>query len=473
VSVVPIAPAKAKNTQVGLFIQDDWTPNEHWTINAGVRWDYETDAKNEDFETPAEVVTALQNYQPWKAAGIDPNDYISTGNNRKPFKWAIQPRVGVSYDVRGDRDLIFFAGAGRYYDRPLFITAGIETIKSLYQRVTTLNFCNDGGFAGIPNCADLRAANGGVLPVGTVPFNASYRDVDALRNVATAQNLGGDIWLLNNKTKHPYSDQFNVGIRKRLGDWQTSATLSYIRSNNIFQFVRGNRLPDGSYPTTSVTGEPIIVDNFPTEGDLPGYNGKLNIGANEGKARYLALYLQADKPYTRTSGWGVTAALTLQRARTNAGTELGADEFFAGPDQNQYGWQYVQGVPKWRLVTTGIVGIPWGFTLSGTLNAAGGPAFGDVGFYPDGIVFNGGGVHFPRKDIAYKTFDARLAKTFKMPWGHEVTADIQVYNLFDWVNRNYSAWGSGGHSAGQEPPLKENGTVGVARSFQAGLKYSF
>lgn len=464
VSVVPIKPASAKNTQIGLFIQDDWTPNDHWTVNAGIRWDYETNAKNEKFVTPANIVTALRNYAPWQAAGINPDDYISTGHNRHPYKYAFQPRLGVAYDVHGDRDLVFFAGAGRYYDRPLFIESGIETLKALYQRVTTLTFCGAPGQITCP-----------LTPTpGILPFNSSYRNLDNLRAIATAQNLGGSVWLLNNDTKLPYSDQFNIGARKRFGEWETSLTLSYVRSKNLFQFVRGNRLANGSYPTTSVTGEPIIVDNFPPQGQLPGFNGKLNIGANKGEAEYTALYLQIDKPYSRASGWGVTNSLTLQRARTNDGTELGADEFFAGPSQNQFGWEYVQGLPKWRLVSTGLVRLPYDVMFSGTLNLAGGPAFGDVGFYPDGIVFNGGGVHFPRKDIVYKTLDLRVAKTFKLPWGHSLTADFQVYNLFDSVNRTYGAWSSGGHDATHEPTLApENGITGVARSFQAGLKYSF
>ncbi|HEY0044720.1 MAG TPA: TonB-dependent receptor [Allosphingosinicella sp.] len=457
ISTIPVEAAKAKNTQFGIFIQDDWSPNEHWTVNAGIRWDYETNAKNEDFVTPDYIVTALRNYQPWKAAGIDPNDYISTGKNRDPYWKAFQPRLGVSYDVNGDRDLVFFAGAGRYFDRPLFIVSGIETIKAYYQSISTID-----AKPGLP-----------------VP-----KTVDALRAAAIAQGLRGDVWLLNNDTKLPYSDQFNVGVRKRFGAWNTSLTLSHIRSHNIFQFVRGNRLPDGSYPTTGATGEPIIVDNFGScangaappycvngvDGQLPGFNGKLNIGANEGSARYWALYAQVDKPFTRQSGWGVTAALTIQRPRTNVGTELNADEFFAGPDQNQFGWQYSQGVEKYRFVGTGIVGLPWDFTLSGTATFTSGPSFGSVIFYPDGAVFNGGGVYYPKKDIAYKSIDLRLAKTFKTPWGHELTADFQVYNLFDWVNRNYSTWGAG---SGVNPTLEENGTVGQARSFQAGLKYSF
>lgn len=463
ISTVPVSPATSKNRQVGLFIQDDWSPDDHLTVNAGIRWDYETNAKNEKFVTPPAIAAALRAYQGWKAAGINPEDYISTGSNRHPFKGAFQPRLGVSYDVNGDRDLVLFAGAGRYYDRPLFIESGIETLKSYYQSVSTINFCGAG--TSLPDCSSAAATG-----VGAIPFTANLRGNDALRAAALAQGKGGSVWLLNNKTKLPYSDQFDAGIRKKFGAFNTSLSVSYVRSHNLFQFVRGNRLPDGSYPTTAVTGEYIIVDNFPASGQLPGYNGKLNIGANKGSASYLALYLTADKPYTKASGWGVTGSLTVQRARTNDGTELGADEFFAGPSQNQFGWEYVQGVPRFNFVGTGIVGLPYDVLLSGTLNLSSGGAFGHVAFYPEGAVFNGGGVYFPKKDIAYKTLDLRVAKTFKTPWGHGLTVDFQVYNVFDWVNRSYSTWGAG---SGANPTLLENGTVGTARSFQAGLKYSF
>lgn len=502
INTADVRPASAKNTQIGLFIQDDWTPDDHWTVNVGIRWDYETNAKNEKFVTPDRIANALRAYPGWQAAGIDPEDYISTGRNRDPYKWAIQPRIGVSYDVHGDRDLILFAGAGRYYDRPLFITAAIEDIKANYSSTTPITFCNDSTFTQLAACSTFINPATGQLAAGVLPFDPAYRDVEALRAAVTATGLGGDVWLLNNKTKLPFSDQFNVGVRKRFGAWQTSATISHIRSHNIFQFVRGNRFSNGWFSRVLVrdgAGNVIgctegpsnfVIDNFPdvdypacpaTQGDLAGFNGKLNIGRNEGKARYTALFLQAEKPYTRASRWGVTASLTLQRARTNVGTELGADEFFAGPDQNQFGWQYVQGVPKWNFVGTGIVGLPWDVTLSGTLNLNGGPAFGNVRapfngssvVPPDGAccIANLGGVFFPDKDIAYKTLDLRVAKTFKMPWaGHELTADFQVYNVFDWVNRTYSAWGAGG---GDNPTFRENDTVGNARSFQAGLRYSF
>lgn len=496
ISTVPVAPATAKNTQIGLFVQDDWSPNEHITVNAGVRWDFETNAKNEDFVTPANVAAALRSYQGWQAAGINPEDYISNGSNRKPYWKAFQPRLGISYDVNGDRDLVFFAGAGRYYDRPLFITAGIETIKNYYQSVSTVSFCNGTGYTPAGLNSPFPA------PAGCINFTDALRDPDNLRAAAIAQGTGGDIWLLNNNTKLPYTDQFNIGVRKRFGQVQTSLTLAHNRSRNIFQFVRGNRFSNGWFSrvlqreATDVNNNGVfdvigctnggsnwVIDNFPSEnyaacpamnGQLTGFQGKLNIGANEGKANYTAVYLTVDKPYTEASGWGFTVSATWQNPKTNVGTELGADEFFAGPDQTQFGWQYVQGVDKYRIVATGIVRLPWDIRFSATGTFASGPAFGFVDFSQPNVpqnaccVANLGGVRYPTSDFAYKNVDARIAKTFRL-LGTEVTVDAQVFNLFDSVNRNYSSWGAGNNP----PSYTENGTVGNARSFQVGAAFKF
>ena len=215
----------------------------------------------------------------------------------------------------------------------------------------------------------------------------------------TALGTGGDVWLLNNDTKLPYSDQFNIGIRKRFGQVQTSIAFSHIRSHNIFQFVRGNRYSNGWYTRVlqkdaagnvigcTDGGNTWIQDQMPdidyaacpaTQGDLPGYNGKLNIGRNDGKAVYNAIYITAEKPYSESSGWGFTTSLTLQRPRTNVAQELGSDEFYNGPDQTAYGWQYVPGTEKYRFVGTGIVRLPLDVKFSGTLTLGSGPAFGNI-----------------------------------------------------------------------------------------------
>lgn len=467
VSTVAVQPAKAKNNQVGLFVQDDWSPDEHWTVNAGIRWDYESQAKNEDFVTPAAVATALRNYPGWKAAGINPEDYISTGKNRKPYWKAFQPRLGVSYDLYGDRDTILFAGAGRYYDRPLFITAGIETIKNYYQSAPTVFFC---GGAGQPSCAAVQAANGGALPNNYRAYSAAFKTPDGLR--AAVGSLGGDIWLLNNDTKLPYTDQFNFGVRKKFGQIQTSITFSHQRSHNIFKYVRGNRLPNGQYTSQ---GDKWIEDNFPASGQLAGYSGKLNIGSNDGEAHYTAIYFTAEKPFVTGSNWGFTSTLTVQQAKSNVAQELQGDEFYNGPRVDAYGWNYVAGVEKWRFVGTGIARGPWDTKISVTGTFSSGPSFGNVIFPPNApenacCYGNFGGVFWPDQIVGYANVDARISKNIKMPWGHNIELSFAAFNLFDSVNRNYSAWDSG---SGLNPTKRENGTVGNARSFQAGAKYSF
>ena len=105
-----------------------------------------------------------------------------------------------------------------------------------------------------------------------------------------------------------------IGRDGRLSGPELSAALAHNRSHDAFIFVRGNRMPNGNY---TEGGFGWVRDNFPVEGRPTGYTGRLNIGSSEGEQRYTALYLTADKTYTKESGWGATASLTLSDAKSN------------------------------------------------------------------------------------------------------------------------------------------------------------
>lgn len=480
ININPAPGLKAKDTQVGLYVSDEWKPDDHWTINAGLRWDFESNPNNKGYVTPAAIATALRAYPGWAARGIDPEDFISNGHNRKPFWGEFQPRLGVAYDLHGDRDTVIFGGAGRYYDRNLFIQGVIEQQQNANTVITV----------GGPGSAFAAACAGASPP-------AYCRDPAALRTYAASLGFtGGAVWVLPNKVKMPYSDQFDLGVRKRFGDITATATYSHIESHNISMFARSNFYNNGWYTVVrSATGctnggDQWIIDFTPngpfpncaaTGAQLSGFNGKLNRGVNNGRARLDALFLQVEKPFTDSSTWGFTEAVTIQRAKSNVAQELNSDEFYNGPNLNVYGWNYVNGIEKWRSVTSANWRAPFGITLSGILNISSGPAFGHIvapwngltGPVPEGACCfaNMGGVYFPKKDIAYKRLDIRVAKTFKMPWGHEATVDFQAFNVFNWLNRTYSSWGAGG---GNPPPLTENGQVSNdQRQFQVGMKYKF
>jgi hypothetical protein len=496
-----------KDTQFGIYFQDEWKPDQHWTINAGIRWDFESNANNNDYVTPQRIADALRAYPGWAARGIDPEDYISDGNNRDPFYGAFAPRLGVSYDLHGDRDIVFFGGAGRYYDRNLFIQGAIETITN-ENYVTNVIFCP-------PGVTPPPGGNGSST-ANCAQFNpAMLSDPEALRALAASQGLGGDVWLLKNDRKTPFSDQFDVGVRKRFGQIQTSLTFSHIRSHNISMFARANFFPNGWYTRfiqrdgagnitgctdggdawiwdltasglTNPDGSPVPLSVCAAQNSqLAGFSGKLNRMVDNGKAKYNAIYITAEKPFTDASTWGFTTSLTLQRARSNVAQELNSDEFYNGTALDVYGWNKVNGVPKWNWVTSATWRAPYDIELSGILTLNSGPAFGHIQApwnssidFPDNtgggcclVKANLGGVYWPKKTIAYKRLDLRVAKSFKLPWGHEFTAEFEAFNVFNWLNRNYPSWDAGG---GDNPPRIFDDQVGNdARAFQAGLRYKF
>ena len=469
INTTAVAPVTAKNTEIGAFIQDDWRPDDHWQVNAGLRWDYESDARNENFVTPADVAAALRAYPGWKAAGINPEDYISNGHNRKHFYGAFQPRLGVSYDVNSDRSLVFTLGAGRYYDRSLFIDSAIETIKDYYESVATI----------------FPAQCGGALPT----------DPNKLRACGVAQ--GGEVHLLNNNTKVPYSDEFDASIRKRIGKVNTSITFSYIRSHNIFQELVGNRLPDGSY---SDGGTQLITYNgIPYSrgifyngsaifaAPLPGH-GSIFIGNSDGRATYAAVYLQADKPYTEDSGWGFSTTLTISSARSNDTRDTNSigDPFnFDAPTIGLQGTGPVVGLERWRFVASGTVKLPFDIRLTTLATLSSGPSYGGavcnvpVAGQPgvtDCYTTNFG-IYRP-SGIGYKNVDFNIAKTFQMPWGHghELIVNFEALNAFDSVNRNFSQFTGGLQFYHGGPPTfrPDGGSVASqGRNFKVGARYRF
>lgn len=439
----PIVTTRSK--QIGLYIQDDWDVNENLQLNLGLRWDYEEIPSYLDYVTPPEVVAALRGpgnvpattatyAEQLALGGIDINDYISTGGNRKADKNNFAPRLGFSYDFRGDQTLVLFGGIGRSYDRNLYDYMGLEQVKGALASYE-IRFVESSGCApAAGTCVnwDPRFLNG----------------IGELQSLIVSRIRNGELNLMKNDLETPYSDQFSLGLRAQAGDWLTSATLAYIHSQEGFVFSLGNRFPNGNFFDNRAICNPNLTPEIqqPWECRPPGF-GALILGDNGIETKTTQLLLSAEKPYTEESGWGVTAAYTYSHAKGNRG----GDEHYSFDAEtiNDYPFIDLKAVSRHRLVMTGIYDLPMGFTLSAKATLATPPPINAVvGWWEYGAPQS------PPRIIAIdapgtfgtKQLDLSLAKNFDMSETMALQLRADLINALN--NENISSyrttWGSGG-----------------------------
>jgi outer membrane receptor protein involved in Fe transport len=418
--------AASRNQQFGIYLQDDWEVNERLILNFGLRWDYEEIPGYLDHQTRPELAAALRNWTNIQNTDYDIENFISDGSNRDAFKDAWQPRVGFSYDVAGDEEHVVFGGAGRAYDRNLFDYLALERLKGTFPSYT-FNFNTPGHPCTGATCLE---------------WDPSYFDPDNLAALVAANpNLGGEVNMIANDLKTPYSDQFSIGMRNVLGDWNNSVTLSHIRSHDGIVFTLGNRYPDGSFRPQGTTwgGQPW---GFP----IPGY-GTLILADNGIETRLNSLLVALDKPYTVESGWGVTIAYTFSDAEENRPNAASADEhyLFDYADVDQVGWKRSVGIARHRLVTTGIVSGWWDMVYSAKLTLESPSTYDAVNCF-NASDFN----HCffdpltPSGSFGRRQLDLAASKDWAFGDGYALNFRIDVLNVFNHRNWNeFDNWRGG------------------------------
>jgi outer membrane receptor protein involved in Fe transport len=435
------------NKQFGIYVQDDWEVNDHLTLNYGLRWDYETTPAYEDYVTPAALAANVRSYPNFQNADWDPEDYISNGSNRDAFKNAWQPRIGFSYDLNGDQRHVIFGGAGRAYDRNLFDYLQIEKNRTTFGRYNFYFTDADG--------VCRRGAN------DCVAWDPAYLQAGTLDELAATVNLPREWWLNNNDLKVPFSDQFSLGMRNAFdmwgNTWYSEFTLSYVHSQDGITARLGNRRADGSW------FEPGATWGTPWGFDPPF--GRIVLLDNLYETKTKSVLLKLDKPYTSSSGWGMTMAYTYTRGRQNTNAD-GWIDMFEYPDPSYYGWLPSRGVPEHRLVTTGIYDAPWGITLSGKLTLESTKYRNATNCLP-GWTACLIDPYKPDGSIGYKRFDLAASKVWDTGSDIKLRVRADLLNVFDWTNWDgYDDWYGGPGEPNASFGRHQDSILGGTRTFK-------
>ncbi|TCP36726.1 carboxypeptidase family protein [Sphingomonas sp. BK235] len=422
---------RGSNTQFGIYVQDDWDITETLELNLGVRWDVESNAKNNGFITPPNAAAALRSLP--ATDYFNPEDYISTGSNRRAFKGAIAPRVGFSWDIKNDQSTVIFGGAGRYYDRNNFN----NTVDELSRTINPV-----GLFRFSPNGTPRNGQP-------TTAWDPRYLTRDGLLSLISTNPETGlpELLATKNNTKPPVNDQVSLGVRQRVGDFRVSLSGSYQRGRNGYTYLFATRQNGGTGP---------CCDNaLLTNVRALGYQQVL-IGYDGLDTRYKALFLTIDKDYTRASGWGVNIAYTLGKGEKNGGDLFSLDA--VTPDG--YGWRPTVGDERHRVVLSGIVDLPLGFQFSTLTTLGSGEAYNITdetnGTQPGQRVFRTG---YPEKNcikgvFAFCEVNLTLAKKFRVIGPDDnLEFAVDVLNAFN--NKNFAGFDEALNLSATPPDLLE------------------
>jgi hypothetical protein len=263
--------------QYGGYLQDDWYVNDRFTVYLGVRYDYwdgfDIDQRSNEIWQALSTQTRftepyLRDFQGGRGGVLENDD-----DN-------FAPRIGFTYDLKGDARHVLRGGYGSFYDFP-YTNATILFPSQAVQSVYGLRYF-------------LADANGIRNPDGTF-FRVG-------QPLPPGQDLGADPpnEVASPTLATPYSDQVSLGYSWQANDWLglnfEAITIDY--HDLPFRFRANGRLDSA--------GNPLGSTRFPQFGNFRmwygGGRGTYD-GANVGvKIRRDRFEMQGFYTWSETEG---------------------------------------------------------------------------------------------------------------------------------------------------------------------------
>ncbi len=283
--------------EYGLFVQDSWKIRPYLTLDLGLR--YELD------QPPYERNGNLSNLLYQQASDPAPITFqtVGVGTGREAFygyPYNFEPRAGLAWDPFHDGKTSFRAGYGIFHDR-------------VFGNLFT-NLKGDPPFvAGIQNFPNQNYPSAPIVTLGNLAPPATQPAPSA--SVPDGSLLTG-ITILDPKLRNPYTQAWNVGIQRQLGN-EMSIEVNYVGSGTHRLF----RSVDGNPP------QPSLVAAAHANGTLPlnVSGGSLRLGPDSGLPQVTG-NLALDEPIVVKSIGNATynGLQTVFNKRFNRGVQFQA-----------------------------------------------------------------------------------------------------------------------------------------------------
>lgn len=204
--------AKFNVTQLGLYVQDEWSVLKNLTLTPGFRVD--VPLLSQAVTNPALVNNA--------AFPIDTSK-VPSGN------FLLSPRLGVNWDVEGDATTIVRGGVGVFTGRPPYVWVSNAYVGNALSQI------------------ELTCVGATGVPTFTVDPNNQPTDCKGGTGTLTPPSNQGEIDYFDPKTKYPQNFRTVLGADRRL-PWGllASTDLMYSREVNGWYTTDANLQPTGT-----------------------------------------------------------------------------------------------------------------------------------------------------------------------------------------------------------------------------------
>jgi carboxypeptidase family protein/TonB-dependent receptor-like protein len=431
------------------FVDDTWRLADRLRLNLGLRYHFDADLRLGDFYNSLIDDPHYRNLEKFVSR--------DRGNDYRNF----QPRLGATYDVRGNGTLVLRGGAGRY-----------STRNRQYFQMTTQD----------------RTLGTAVLITDPNQLRF-YPDINAVlggRSLTDYVAAGGarSLFLIDDGYVLPYSWNATAGIGWQLNH-VTSLDVDYVHDLGKKQL----GAYDANLPASGAIGaaNPRPVANF----------SEVKVMQNNTTSWYNALETQLR---TRVRG-----ADSLQVSYTLAFSQRdGVNHYqnYFGTMRTPQQFGYQEGSNRHNLTVSGSTRLPWDFQVSGIVRWLSGSPFtvqAGVDLDGDGQTQSDRPIGLPitvamgdvesqfaiinafrasrnlpaiSRDLLnldqYLSVDARLTRQLRLTGSHRVDLFIEAYNLTDHVNFN-----PGVTSNLVSTSFLSRTAAGDPRQIQWGLRYAF